>query len=465
MKRERLGSRLGFILLSAGCAIGIGNVWKFPYMTGQYGGAAFVLFYILFLIILGLPIMTMEFAVGRASQRSPVRAYHALEKPGQKWHIHGYLCLAGNYLLMMFYTSVAGWMLHYFVLTASGAFAGKDAAGVGAMFGEMLADPLVTGGWMVLVVVLGFLINSFGLQSGLERITKVMMLALLGVMVLLAVNSFTLPGAGEGLSFYLMPNLERMLEVGVGTTIVGAMNQAFFTLSLGIGAMAIFGSYIGKDRALLGEAVNVAVLDTFVAIVSGLIIFPACFTFGVEAGSGPNLIFITLPNVFNHMMLGRFWGSLFFIFMTFASFSTILAVFENIISCCMDLTGASRRKVAVVNIALMILLSLPCVLGYNLWAGFQPFGEGSAVLDLEDFLVSNLWLPLGSLVYLLFCTSRYGWGWRNFKEEANTGRGIKVREGMRIYVSYLLPLIVIAIFLIGINDKFKLLDTLRSLFG
>lgn len=463
MEREKLGSRLGFILLSAGCAIGIGNVWKFPYMAGQYGGAAFVLFYVLFLVILGLPIMTMEFSVGRASQKSPVRAYHVLEKPGQKWHIHGYLCLVGNYLLMMFYTSVAGWMIHYFYLTATGAFAGKDAAGVGAMFGQMLANPLVTGGLMVFVVVVGFVINSFGLQKGLERITKVMMLALLVLIILLAIHSFTLDGAKEGLSFYLLPDFGRMMEVGLGATIVGAMNQSFFTLSLGIGAMAIFGSYINKDRALLGEAVNVAVLDTFVAITSGLIIFPACFTFGVQADSGPNLIFITLPNVFNNMALGRLWGSLFFIFMTFAAFSTILAVFENIISCCMDLTGASRKKVALANIFIVIALSLPCVLGYNLLSGFQPFGEGSAVLDLEDFLVSNIWLPLGSLVYLLFCTSRYGWGWKNFTDEANVGCGLKMKgNAMRIYATYILPLIVLAIFLIGLNDKFHIVETIRT---
>ena len=344
MEREKLGSRLGFILLSAGCAIGIGNVWKFPYLAGQYGGAAFVLFYILFLLFLGLPIMTMEFSVGRASRKSPVLAYSVLEKPGQKWHLHGYLCLIGNYLLMMFYTSVTGWMLHYFYLMVSGAFVGQDTAGVSAIYSQMLGQPLVMGGWMVLVVVLGFAINSFGLQNGLERITKYMMIALLFLIVALAVNSVSLSGAGEGLKFYLVPDIQRMMDVGVGATIVGAMNQSFFTLSLGIGAMAIFGSYIGKDRALLGESVNVAVLDTFVAITSGLIIFPACFTYGVEADSGPNLIFITLPNVFNHMPMGQLWGSLFFVFLFFASMSTILAVFENIMACWMDLTGMSRRK-------------------------------------------------------------------------------------------------------------------------
>ena len=404
MQRERLGSRLGFILLSAGCAIGVGNVWKFPWMVGQYGGGAFVLFYVIFLLILGLPIMTMEFAVGRASQKSPVRAYQVLEKPGSRWHIHGYLAMIGNYLLMMFYTTVCGWMLHYFYLTAAGRFVGATTEQVGAVFGEMLSRPGVMAGCMIAVVVIGFLINSFGLQGGLERVTKVMMIALLAIMVVLAVNSIRTPGSGEGLRFYLIPDFGRMAETGVANVVVGAMNQAFFTLSLGIGAMAIFGSYIGKGRALMGEAVNVAVLDTFVAFTAGLIIFPACFAFNVSPDSGPNLIFVTLPNIFNHMAGGRLWGSLFFVFMAFAAFSTVLAVFENIMSCCMDLTGWSRKKTAAINIVLMILLSLPCVLGFNVWSGFQPFGPGSNVLDLEDFLVSNLWLPLGSLVYLLFCT-------------------------------------------------------------
>ena len=454
MQRERLGSRLGFILLSAGCAIGVGNVWKFPWMVGQYGGGAFVVCYVLFLLILGLPIMTMEFAVGRASQKSPVRAYQVLEKPGSRWHIHGYLALIGNYLLMMFYTTVCGWMLHYFYLTAAGRFVGATTEQVGAVFGEMLSRPGVMAGCMIAVVVIGFLINSFGLQGGLERVTKVMMIALLAIMVVLAVNSIRTPGSGEGLRFYLIPDFGRMAETGVANVVVGAMNQAFFTLSLGIGAMAIFGSYIGKGRALMGEAVNVAVLDTFVAFTAGLIIFPACFAFNVSPDSGPNLIFVTLPNIFNHMAGGRLWGSLFFVFMAFAAFSTVLAVFENIMSCCMDLTGWSRKKTAAINIVLMILLSLPCVLGFNVWSGFQPFGPGSNVLDLEDFLVSNLWLPLGSLVYLLFCTSRYGWGWKNFQNEANDGGGIKVRDGIRFYVSYILPLIVLVIFVLGIRDKF-----------
>lgn len=452
MEREKLGSRLGFILLSAGCAIGIGNVWKFPYMAGQYGGGAFVLFYIFFLVILGLPIMTMEFSVGRASQKSPVVAYRVLEKPGQKWHLHGYACLAGCYLLMMFYTTVAGWMLHYFYLTATGHFTNASPEDVGNIFNEMLGQPLTMVKWMVFVVIVGFGICSIGLQKGLERITKVMMVALLFIMIVLAVNSVLMDGGSEGLTFYLKPDFTRMAEIGIGETIVGAMNQAFFTLSLGIGAMAIFGSYVDKSRSLFGEAINVAVLDTFVAIVAGLIIFPSCFAFGVQADSGPSLIFITLPNIFNHIPMGRLWGSLFFIFMAFAAFSTVLAVFENIISCCMDLTGASRTKVSLVNIVLMILLSLPCTLGFNVLSGFQPLGEGSTVLDFEDFLVSNLLLPLGSLVYLLFCVTRYGWGWDNFIREANTGKGVKMPQWLRPYLTFVLPILILIIFGVGMKN-------------
>ena len=453
-EREKLKSRLGFILISAGCAIGIGNVWKFPYMAGKGGGGSFVLFYIFFLLILGLPIMTMEFAVGRASQKSPVKAYQALEKPGQKWHIHGYITLIGCYLLMMFYTTVAGWMLHYFYLTATGKFVGMNTEEVTGVFSEMLGQPLVMGFWMVVVVAMGILVCSLGLQNGLERITKVMMTALLLIMIVLALNSFAMDGAKEGLSFYLIPDWGRMKEVGVISTIVGAMNQAFFTLSLGIGAMAIFGSYIGKERTLLGESINIALLDTFVAITSGLIIFPACFTFGVDQTSGPSLIFMTLPNIFNHISMGRLWGSLFFMFLAFAAFSTVFAVFENIISCGMELTGWSRKKSSYVNLVLIILLSLPCVLGYNVWAwdGFAVFG--GAILDLEDFLVSNILLPIGSLVYLLFCVTRYGWGWKNFKKEANEGKGAKVQDWMRVYLTYILPVIVLFIFGFGIYDKF-----------
>ena len=453
-EREKLGSRLGFILISAGCAIGIGNVWKFPYMAGQGGGGAFVLFYLIFLLMLGLPIMTMEFAVGRASQKSPVKAYYALEKPGQKWHIHGYITLIGCYLLMMFYTTVSGWMLHYFYLTATGKFTVLDSETVSEQFNTMLSQPLVMGFWMVVVVIAGILVCSIGLQNGLEKVTKVMMISLLLIMIVLAVNSFFMDGAKEGLSFYLIPDFGRMKEIGIIKTITGAMNQAFFTLSLGIGAMAIFGSYIGKERSLLGESLNIALLDTFVAITSGLIIFPACFTFNVDQTSGPGLIFITLPNIFNHIPMGRLWGSLFFVFMSFAAFSTILAVFENIISCGMELTGWSRKKSSFVNAIAIILLSIPCVLGYNLWSwdGFAVFG--GAVLDFEDFLVSNLFLPLGSLVYLLFCTSRYGWGWKNFTTEANTGKGLKMQNWMRGYITYILPLIVLFIFFFGLYDKF-----------
>lgn len=454
MKREKLGSRLGFILLSAGCAIGIGNVWKFPYMAGQGGGGAFVLFYILFLVILGLPILCMEFAVGRASQKSPVKAYQALEKPGQKWHIHGYLTLIGCYLLMMYYTTVAGWMLHYFYLTAIGKFDGKDTKAITNIFPEMLSQPGTMAFWMIFVTVLGIVVCVKGLQSGLERITKIMMMALLAIMVVLAINSCFMPGAKEGLTFYLFPDFARMKQIGVVDTLVGAMNQAFFTLSLGVGAMAIFGSYIGKEHSLLGESVRVVLLDTFVAITAGLIIFPACFTYHVDQTSGPNLIFITLPNIFANMQLGRLWGSLFFLFMSFAALSTVFAVFENIICCGMELTGCSRKKSGLVNLFLIILLSLPCVLGYNLWSwdGFAVFG--GTIMDLEDFLVSNLFLPLGSVVYLLFCVSRYGWGWKKFQAEANTGEGWKIKNWMRPYLTYILPLIVLFIFVFGIYDKF-----------
>ena len=453
-KREKLSSRLGFILLSAGCAIGIGNVWKFPYITGSYGGGAFVLVYLFFLIIMGVPLMTMEFAIGRASRKSPLLACKVLEKPEQSWHLQGYLAMAGNYLLMMFYTTVTGWMLHYFYLTATGSFSGADVSLVSEEFPKMLSQPSIMVLWMIIVVVAGFAICSFGVQKGVEKITKFMMIALLALIVVLAINSMTLEGGMEGLKFYLLPDFKRMADIGIGTTIVAAMNQAFFTLSLGIGAIAIFGSYIGKEHTLFGESMRVAALDTFVALFSGLIIFPACYSFGVNADSGPNLIFITLPNIFNHMAGGRLWGSLFFIFMAFAAFSTVIAVFENIISCCMDLTGCSRKKASFVNIFLMILLSLPCALGFNLLSGIQPFGEGSTIMDLEDFLVSNIALPIGSLIYLLFCVSRYGWGWKNFMEEANTGKGFKMPEWLRFYMTYILPFIILLIFLLGMKDKF-----------
>lgn len=449
-QREQLGSRLGFILLSAGCAIGIGNVWKFPYMVGQYGGGAFVLIYLFFLVILGVPVMTMEFAMGRAGQRSPARLYQQLEPKGSKWHLHGYVAMAGNYILMMFYTSVAGWMLDYFVRTAGGRFVGADTDGVAAQFSQMLSDPLRMTLFMGIVVVVGFLVCSFSLQKGLERITKWMMLALLVIMVVLAVNSVCTAGGSQGLRFYLVPDLARMKKVGIGNVVAGAMNQAFFTLSLGIGAMAIFGSYIGKERALMGESARVAALDTLVALCSGLIIFPACFAYGVQPDSGPSLIFITLPNIFNHMPLGRVWGSLFFVFMSFAAFSTVLGVFENIVSCTMDLSGWSRKKACLFNGILMLLLSMPCVLGFNVLSKFQPLGPGTGVLDLEDFVVSNLLLPLGSLIFIFFCTSRYGWGWKNFTKEANAGKGLKVQRWMRGYMCYVLPVLVAVILVLGL---------------
>ena len=449
-QREQLGSLLGFILLSAGCAIGIGNVWKFPYMVGQYGGGAFVLIYLFFLVILGIPVMTMEFAMGRAGQRSPARLYQQLEPKGSKWHLHGYVAMAGNYILMMFYTSVAGWMLDYFVRTAGGQFVGADTDGVAAQFSQMLGDPLRMTLFMGIIVVLGFLVCSFSLQKGLERITKWMMVALLVIMVVLAINSVCTAGGSQGLRFYLVPDLARMKKVGIGNVVAGAMNQAFFTLSLGIGAMAIFGSYIGKERALMGESARVAALDTLVALCSGLIIFPACFAYGVQPDSGPSLIFITLPNIFNHMPLGRVWGSLFFVFMSFAAFSTVLGVFENIVSCTMDLSGWSRKKACLFNGILMLLLSMPCVLGFNVLSKFQPLGPGTGVLDLEDFVVSNLLLPLGSLIFIFFCTSRYGWGWKNFTKEANSGKGLKVQRWMRGYMCYVLPVLVAVILVLGL---------------
>lgn len=453
--REHLGSRLGFILLSAGCAIGIGNVWKFPYMAGQNGGGIFVLIYLIFLAIMGIPVMTMEFALGRASQKSPARLYHELEPKGSKWHIHGYAAVAGNYLLMMFYTSVSAWIIQYFVKMAAGEFVGKDSDAIGEVFGSMLADPLTMSLYVAGVVIVGFLVCSFSLQKGLEKVTKIMMLALLVIMIVLAVNSFFMPGAGEGLKFYLLPSLQKFNEVGWFNVIVGAMNQAFFTLSLGMGSMAIFGSYLKKDRALMGEAVNVAVLDTFVAITSGLIIFPACFTYGVNPDSGPNLIFVTLPNIFNNLPLGRVWGSLFFIFLTFAAMSTIFAVFENILACTRDMFGWSRKKACLINGAIMLVLSLPCVFGFNILSSITPFGAGSSIMDLEDFIVSNVLLPVGSIVFVIFCTCRYGWGWDKFTAEANEGRGLKVAKWLRPYCAYILPVIVLFLFVAGLINFFK----------
>jgi len=448
MERERLGSRLGFIMLSAGCAIGVGNVWKFPYMTGLYGGGAFVIIYLLCLVLLGVPVMTMEFAMGRASRKSPVKLYEELEPKGSKWHIHGYFAMAGNYILMFFYTVVTGWMLRYFVDMATGKFAGTSVEQVESRFGEMLSQPVSMIVYMGIVVILGLLVCSMGVQKGVEKVTKVMMVALLVIMIILAVNSVFLPGALEGVKFYLIPDLQRMQDIGVINVIVGAMNQSFFTLSLGIGAMAIFGSYIGKERTLMGEAVNVAVLDTFVAICAGMIIFPACFAYGVQPDSGPNLIFVTLPNIFNHIPLGRLWGSLFFVFMSFAAFSTIIAVFENIIACCIDLFGWKRKKACLINAVILFVLSIPCALGFNVWSGFSIAGKG--IMDLEDFAVSNLLLPLGSLIYVLFCVTRYGWGFNQFVAEANEGKGLKIAKWMRLYMTLVIPLLIIVIFILGI---------------
>lgn len=449
MEREKFGSRLGFILISAGCAIGIGNVWKFPYMVGQYGGGAFVLCYLFFLVILGIPIMTMEFSVGRAAKKSPVRMYQELEKPKQRWHLHGYVCMAGNYLLMMFYTTVAGWMLYYLYASVSGAYSGLDKDGIDELFGDVLGSPYIMIGCMAAVVIVSFLILSVGLQKGLEKVSKFMMIFLLLLIIALAIHSIFLDGGKEGLSFYLKPDLQRMKDIGYGNVIIAAMTQAFFTLSLGSGSMAIFGSYIDKDRSLLGESINIAFLDTFVAVSSGLIIFPACSAYGVSVDKGPSLLFSTLPNVFNHLPAGRVWGSMFFLFMLFAAVSTVLAVFENIASMCMDLFGWSRKKACFINIPVMLILSLPAAIGSNLWSGFEPLGAGSTILDLEDYIVSNFLLPIGSLVFLMFCVSKHGWGFDNYMEEANQGKGIKIKKWMKPYLRYVLPIILIVVFVSG----------------
>lgn len=451
MGRDKLGSRLGFILLSAGCAIGIGNVWKFPYVVGQNGGGLFVLIYLFFLVILGIPVLTMEFSIGRAAQKSPAKMYEQLEPKGSKWHLHGKVSLIGCYLLMMFYTTVAGWMLKFFVSTASGEIVGMDTAAVENHFNvDVLGDPVSLIAYMGIVVAIGVAVCLIGVQNGLEKVTKIMMLALLAIMVVLAINSFTMPGGAEGLSFYLLPDFSAIEKVGITNILVSAMNQAFFTLSIGMGSMAIFGSYIGKDRSLLGESVNVALLDTFVAVASGLIIFPACSAYGLDVTSGPKLLFITLPNIFNNIPLGRLWGSLFFVFMSFAALSTVLAVFECIIANTMDLWGLSRKKACIINGILLFLLSVPCCLGFNILSGFQPLGAGSTILDLEDTAVSNFILPLGSLVFILFCVTKKGWGWDNFVNEANTGKGLKIKRFMKGYMTYVLPVLVMFVFIMGI---------------
>mgnify|MGYP000495937429 CR=1 FL=1 len=451
MSRENFRSRLGFILVSAGCAIGIGNVWKFPYVTGVNGGGVFVLFYIISLVIMGVPILTMELAVGRASRKSAVLGYKALEPKGSRWHIHGWLCVIGCCLLMMYYTTVSGWMLGYCFKFASGTFSGMQPSDVDTVWTDMLANPGEMTLYMVIIVLAGFIVCSFGLQKGLERISKWMMICLLALIVILAINSLTLDGAMEGVKFYLVPDFERAAEVGIGNVIVAAMNQSFFTLSLGIGAMEIFGSYMEEKRTLAGESVSICILDTFVALSAGLIIFPACFSFGVQPDSGPQLIFVTLPNVFANMAGGRGWGALFFLFMTFASFSTVIAVFENLLASCIDNFGWDRKKAVLINCVLILVLSLPCVLGYNVWSDLRLIG-GRDVLDTEDFLVSNLLLPIGSLIYLLFCVSKWGWGFDKYLAEANKGTGLGMSPRFKIYFQFILPMLILVILLVGLGS-------------
>ena len=449
MERESFRSRLGFLLVSAGCAIGIGNVWRFPYIAGKNGGGYFVLFYLICLLVMGVPVLTMELAVGRASRKSAILSYKKLEKPGQKWHIHGWFCLAGCYLLMMYYTTVTGWMVSYFGRFLTGAFTeGMTAEAVSGVFGTLLSSPGEMAIWTEIVVLLGFVVCSFGLRNGLERISKIMMLALLALIALLAVHSLTLPGAKEGMKFYLLPSVDSIRENGLGNLIVDAMNQAFFTLSLGIAAMEIFGSYLSEQHALAGEAVRICALDTLVALMAGTIIFPACFSFGVKPNQGASLIFETLPNVFVNMKGGRLWGTLFFLFMIFASFSTVLAVLENIISVCMDTFGWSRKKAALINGLLLAVLSLPCVLGFNVWSHVQLGGRG--VLDMEDFAVSNLLLPIGSLVYLLFCVTKWGWGFDKYLAEANRGSGLKLSPKLKPYFQWVLPVLILLILVQGL---------------
>lgn len=450
MKRESFKSRLGFLLVSAGCAIGIGNVWRFPYVTGENGGGLFVLLYLLFLIIMGLPVLTMELAVGRASRKSAVLGYKELEKKGSKWHIHGWIAILGCYVLMMYYTTVSGWMVSYFFKFLKGDFTkGISTEDTKVAFGNLLSDPKQMTFWMVLTVVLGFFVCSRGLQNGLEKISKFMMSALLILIVVLAIHSITLPGAAEGVKFYLVPNMKSVSNVGLKNIITAAMNQAFFTLSLGVAAMEIFGSYMSKDFTLAGEGIKICGLDTFVAIMSGLIIFPACFSYGVEVDAGPSLIFVTLPNVFVNMAGGRVWGCLFFLFMTFASFSTVIAVFENIMSFCMDMFGWSRNKAAAVNGIIILVASMPCVLGYNIWKNLHLIG-GRDVLDSEDFIVSNLLLPIGSLVYLMFCVTKWGWGFDKYIDEVNTGKGIKICKKLKLYFQFILPILIIFILIQGL---------------
>lgn len=459
MKRETFGSRLGFILVSAGCAVGIGNVWKFPYMCGQFGGAAFILIYLVFLLIMGIPVMVCEFGVGRASRHSVAAAYETLEAKGTKWHITKWIGVIGCYFLMMFYTTVGGWMLYYCVRSFRGDFVGADMKTVSAGFSDMLGNMPLMAFWTILICIIGFGVCAFGIQKGIEKVSKFMMTALLLIMIVLAIHSVMMKGAGAGIRFYLIPDFRQMAEIGIGNVIFGAMSQAFFTLSIGIGAMLIFGSYMEKDQRLFGEAVNITVLDTIVALMAGFIIIPACFAYGIEPGAGPSLIFITIPNIFAQVAGGRVWGGLFFLFLSFAAFTTLVAVFENIISFDMDLFGWSRKKSTLVSLILIIILSMPCVMGFNVLAGFIPLGEGSTIMDLEDFIVSNNLLPLGSLGYVLFCTKKNGWGWNHFLEEINQGEGWKFPSGIKGYMSYGLPLLIIIIYLKGYYDKFQPMGT------
>ncbi len=454
MKREKFGSRLGFILVSAGCAIGIGNVWKFPYMCGEFGGAAFILIYLLFLVIMGIPVLVCEFGVGRGSQKSVAAAFEALEPEGSRWHIGKWIGIIGCYLLMMFYTTVGGWLLYYCYRSVKGEFVGATAEEVGAGFNNMLSNVPNMIFWTVLITILGFAICYFGVQKGIERVTKIMMSALLIIMIVLAIHSIFMEGAGEGVKFYLIPDFSKMREIGIGNVIFGAMSQAFFTLSIGIGAMLIFGSYIGKEHRLTGEAISITALDTFVALMAGFIIIPACFAYGIQPDAGPSLIFITIPNIFAQMPGGRMWAALFFLFLTFAAFSTLVAVFENIISFDMDMLGWSRNKSVFVSVVLICILGMPCVLGFNVLSGLSPLGEGSTIMDLEDFIVSNNLLPLGSLGYVWFCSRKNGWGWESFIAEVNAGEGISFPTGLRGYMAYVLPVIIAVIYLKGYYDKF-----------
>lgn len=440
--------------MSAGCAIGLGNIWRFPYIVGQYGGGAFVLVYLFFLVILGLPIIVMEYSIGRSSQRSIAKSMHVLEKPGQKWHWFSYLGMIATYLLVMFYTTISGWMLAYFVKTLMGDFIGLTPDEVANAFTALQLDPIANVFWMVLVVMIGCGVCALGLQKGVEKITKVMMMLLLGVMALLVFNSLSLDGALKGVAFYLIPDFNALKENGIFNAIYAAMGQAFFTLSIGMGSMVIFGSYIDKKHSLTGEALRVLSLDTFVAFMAGLIIFPACVSFGVDASSGPGLVFVTLPNIFNVIAHGRIWGTLFFVFMNVAALSTIITVFENIVSFAIDLLHWSRKKSVIVNFIVIVLGSIPCALGYSVLSGFQPFGPGSAVLDLLDFMVSNLIMPIGAITFVLFCTRKYGWGWKNFMAEANAGEGLNFPNQAKFYISYILPLIVLFIFIFGMVEKF-----------